>query len=103
LNAYEDAIKKAKHHIVYLNSRDLKDTKFKHFDFYLAPKNISIKDLIPQSPTEEPIVSNFSQISNGKTDYRYCPVNLEGLKEKIWVVVSKYNGTLIDKVIVKSF
>jgi septum formation topological specificity factor MinE len=40
---------------------------------------------------------------NGKTEYRVCPITLEGLKEKIWVVVSKYNGILADKVIIKTY
>ena len=103
LNAYEDAIKKAVYHGVNLPSRDLKETQFIHFGFYLTLKNISITKLIPQGPTEKPIVSDFSQILNGKTEYRACPVTLEGLKEKIWVVVSKYNGILADKVIIKAY
>jgi septum formation topological specificity factor MinE len=100
--AHANAIKKAVYHVVQLPSGEIEETQFIHFDFYLAPKNISMIDLIPQGPTEKPIVNNFSQI-NGRTEYRGCPVTLEGLKEKIWVVVSKYNGILADKVIIKTF
>jgi hypothetical protein len=102
--AHEYAIKKAKNHIVQLPSNGiLKQTQFIHFDFYIAPKNISMKEFDLDPPTEMPIVSNFSQILNEKIEYRACPVALEGLKERIWVLVSKYNGILADKVIIKIY
>jgi hypothetical protein len=98
LEARENAV----FHLTTLDdARELRLSKeeFLHFDFFVGPSNLEIKNLPCFVPIREPIVSGYSQALREGTPFRGHPVSLEGVDEKVWVIVSKHIGKVHDKAI----
>jgi hypothetical protein len=73
--------------------------EFLHFDFFVGPYDLAIKELPCFVPIHKPIISGYAQAFKDGTHFRGHPVSLEGISEKIWVVVSKHVGNPSDKTI----
>lgn len=96
-----EASERAIRYITTLNgesSNALSKGEFICFDFFITPSDFS-ESLPCFVPTQKPIVFGYAPAFKEGTHLRVHPVSLEGLKEKILVVVSKHIGKISDKAI----
>ncbi len=91
--------KNAIFHLIRLNNISLSEKEFLHFDFIIGPSNLNVDTLQCRVPTQKPIVYDYDQAFKEETHLRAHGVSLEGIKEQIWVVVSKHIGKVSDKAI----
>jgi len=90
-------------HLVTLNKMPLNKGEFLHFDFFIGPSDLSTEKIPCFVPRQEPIIYGYAQAFKEGTYFRGHPVSLEGIAEKIWVVVSKHIGKVSDKAVITCF
>lgn len=89
-------------HLVHLEKVKIRFDDFVHFDFFIAPPTVDVKKFPCFVPMYEPMVRNYSQIEGG-TPIRSHPVMLPGMKQRVWVMVSKHHGEVSEKSIITTF
>ncbi len=94
-----DARKDAIFHLTTLDHMNLNIGEFLHFDFFIGPSTLSTEELPCFVPIHKPIVDGYAQAFKEGTHLRFHPVALEGIPQKIWVVVSKHIGHPSDRAI----
>jgi hypothetical protein len=103
LNEFLQTRERAVPHILQVDldedKNTLKNGEFLHLDFFLADSKIDVRTFPCCAPTIPPVVSQYSQINKHGVPIRAHPVTLEGVSEKIWVVVSKHVGLPNEKAI----
>ena len=65
----------------------------------VKPTNLNLEESPCFVPTQVPIVEQYKKPFN-RTHFRGRSVSIIGMKEKLWVVVSKYIGKVSDKTII---
>lgn len=94
------SIKGAIRHVLTLNSMSLNKGEFVHFDFFIGPSSLTPETLPCFAPMNEPLVYGYAKPFKDGWHLRAHPVSLEGITEKIWIVVSKHVGSLHGKALI---
>ena len=88
---FRQAMKSAVPHILQVDLDEDKNTlnkgEFLHFDFFLAHSKVDAGTFPCCAATSPPVVSQYIQKIKQGVPSRAHPVTLEGVSEKIWVVV----------------